>query len=50
VEAGWAAVDPILVEWGAGRTQVQDYRAGSAGPAAADRLLERDGRHWLPIS
>ena len=50
VEAGWAAVDPILVEWGAGRTQVQDYRAGSAGPAAADRLLDRDGRHWQPIT
>ena len=26
-----------------------NYAAGSAGPDAADRLLARDGRAWLPI-
>jgi glucose-6-phosphate 1-dehydrogenase len=26
-----------------------NYAAGSAGPEAADRLLARDGRAWLPI-
>ncbi len=50
VEAGWQAVDPILQEWAAGHTEVQDYAAGSSGPAAADALLERDGRHWLPVT
>ena len=27
-----------------------NYAAGSAGPDAADRLLGRDGRAWLPIN
>jgi hypothetical protein len=27
-----------------------NYAAGSTGPAAADRLLARDGRAWLPIT
>jgi glucose-6-phosphate 1-dehydrogenase len=49
VEAGWAAVQPILDEWATGTTEVHGYWAGSQGPAAADRLLERDGRHWLPL-
>ena len=49
VEAGWQAVQPILDEWASGQTPVQEYAAGSHGPAAADRLLDRDGRHWLPL-
>ena len=49
VEAGWAATQPLLDEWAAGRTKVQWYEAGSHGPEAADRLLDRDGRHWLPL-
>ena len=49
VEAGWAASQPLLDEWAAGRTKVQLYEAGTHGPEAADRLLERDGRFWLPI-
>ena len=27
-----------------------NYAAGSGGPEAADRLLARDNRAWLPIS
>ena len=50
VEAGWAAVQPILDEWSRGHTDVHAYWAGSHGPAAADRLLDRDGRHWLPLN
>ncbi len=49
VEAGWAAVQPILDEAGAGQVPAQPYAAGSNGPVAADELLERDGRHWLPL-
>ena len=47
VEAGWAVVQPILDEVESGHSAVQPYAAGSAGPAAADALLERDGRRWL---
>jgi glucose-6-phosphate 1-dehydrogenase len=52
VEAGWAAVQPILDTWAGHATEadVHAYWAGSHGPAAADRLLERDGRHWLPLT
>jgi glucose-6-phosphate 1-dehydrogenase len=49
VEAGWAAVQPILDLWEAGEAGVNRYPAGSHGPAAADRLLSRDGIHWLPL-
>jgi glucose-6-phosphate 1-dehydrogenase len=49
VEAGWAASQPLLDEWAAGHTKVQWYEAGSHGPETADRLLDRDGRHWLPL-
>ena len=41
VEAGWAAVQPILDEWEAGHIGVQSYAAGTAGPASADALLQR---------
>ena len=50
VEAGWQAVQPMLDEWKKGQTDVHAYWAGSHGPAAADRLLDRDGRHWLPLA
>jgi glucose-6-phosphate 1-dehydrogenase len=47
VEAAWALVDPIIAGWReqeAGR--LPEYRAGTWGPAAADVLIERDGRRW----
>jgi glucose-6-phosphate 1-dehydrogenase len=50
VEAAWRAVQGLIDAWT--RTPADDfpnYAAGSAGPAAADRLLARDGRVWLPI-
>ncbi len=50
VEAGWAAVQPILDAWEAGQTDVHPYFAGSGGPAAADRLLERDRRRWRRLA
>jgi glucose-6-phosphate 1-dehydrogenase len=47
VEAAWCAVQGLLDAWA--RASVDDF-PGSAGPAAADRLLARDGRAWLPIT
>lgn len=50
IEAGWAAVQPILDAWRKGKGgKVIPYRAGSQGPADADALLARDGRSWLPL-
>jgi glucose-6-phosphate 1-dehydrogenase len=47
VEAAWSLVDPILDVWNATKTaNVPQYAAGSWGPAEADALIERDGRHW----
>jgi glucose-6-phosphate 1-dehydrogenase len=51
VEAAWCAVQGLIDAWA--RTPADDfpnYAAGSAGPAAADRLLARDGHAWLPIT
>ena len=50
VEAAWGIVSPIE-ELAAGATpgeelRVHPYEAGTWGPEAADRLIERDGRRW----
>jgi glucose-6-phosphate 1-dehydrogenase len=49
VEAGWAAVQPILDAWAIKPCDLHLYPAGSNGPAAADMLLLKDGREWLPL-
>ena len=50
VEAGWKAVEPFLDAWKKeGTNGLETYKAGSAGPAAADELLRRDGRMWRPL-
>jgi glucose-6-phosphate 1-dehydrogenase len=54
VEAAWAIVTPIIMAWrqwdeGAiteGPGSLQSYEAGTWGPEAADRLIEREGRRW----
>jgi glucose-6-phosphate 1-dehydrogenase len=46
VEAAWALVDPIAEAWRSQKPDFPNYAAGSWGPAEADTLLERDGRHW----
>ena len=38
----------LIRAWGAGG-EPEPYGAGSAGPNAADDLLARDGRRWLPL-
>ncbi len=48
IEYGWRAVQPFLNAWEKGGV-VHGYMAGSDGPAAADALLERDGRAWRPL-
>ena len=49
VEAGWAIVEPMLEAFEAGLDKVHFYKAGGSGPAAADRLLNRDDKHWLGL-
>ncbi|MGH8102549.1 MAG: glucose-6-phosphate dehydrogenase [Chthoniobacterales bacterium] len=50
IEAGWAAVQPILDAWANNSPQdFPNYAAGSDGPAAADELLARDGRAWRSL-
>jgi len=50
IEAGWRAVQPILDAWAANPPRdFPNYASGSAGPAAADELLARDGRAWRAL-
>lgn len=50
IEAGWRVVQPVLDAWTSEKpSNFPNYAAGSQGPAEADELLERDGRHWRPI-
>ena len=50
VEAGWKAVQPILDCWASNQSEVYPYAAGTDGPAEADALLARDGRHWRTLA
>jgi glucose-6-phosphate 1-dehydrogenase len=50
VEAAWSAVDPVLDAWGeAPQPDFPNYDAGTWGPPAAHRLMERAGRRWRRI-
>jgi glucose-6-phosphate 1-dehydrogenase len=50
IEAGWGAVQPFIdARAAANGNEVHLYRAGSSGPDAADALLARDNRQWLPL-
>ena len=48
IEAGWAAVEPVLEAWAAGG-EPEDYPAGSDGPVGSEALMARDGRAWHRI-
>jgi glucose-6-phosphate 1-dehydrogenase len=51
IEAGWHIVQPLMEAWhDAGGQGLASYRAGSDGPAEADRLLAQDGRRWRAIA
>jgi glucose-6-phosphate 1-dehydrogenase len=49
VEAAWAVIDPILDVWEAAPpVDFPNYNAGTWGPEAAETLVARDGRSWVP--
>ena len=48
IDASWAVIDPVLEGWEQpGAPPLEIYPRGSWGPAAADRLIERHGDHWI---
>ena len=48
VEAAWHVVDPVMQAWAsAPPAEFPNYAAGTWGPAAAERMLARDGRSWI---
>jgi glucose-6-phosphate 1-dehydrogenase len=50
VDKAWQIVDPIVERWASERpANIPNYPAGSAGPAAADHVMRRDGRRWRPV-
>jgi glucose-6-phosphate 1-dehydrogenase len=50
IEAGWAAVQPLLDAWRSRIGDLNPYAAGGSGPQAAHALIGRDGYSWLPLS
>jgi glucose-6-phosphate 1-dehydrogenase len=47
VKAAWKLVTPVHQAWAAmPPPELPNYDAGTWGPAAANELLERDGRRW----
>ena len=46
VEAQWRVIEPLLNYWESTSGEPAFYEAGSWGPAAADELLENEGRAW----
>lgn len=52
VEEGWRIVQPVLDAWATEPpVDFPNYRAGSAGPGGAEKLLTDDGgRAWRPIA
>jgi glucose-6-phosphate 1-dehydrogenase len=46
VDSAWAFITPILEAWQTTDAEPEFYEAGTWGPIAADRLVERDGAHW----
>jgi glucose-6-phosphate 1-dehydrogenase len=51
VEAQWRLITPILEAW-AKQTppEFPNYAAGSDGPDAANKLMARNGHHWLGLN
>jgi hypothetical protein len=47
IETMWGIIDPVLQGWKTPEAPpLVTYPRGSWGPAEADALLARDGRHW----
>jgi glucose-6-phosphate 1-dehydrogenase len=50
IDRAWQIVDPVIERWeSAPAADLPNYAAGTAGPIAADRMLERDGRRWRSL-
>ncbi len=49
VEAAWRIVMPFMEGWAADEAPLPTYASGSWGPAEADGLLLKDGKHWRLI-
>jgi glucose-6-phosphate 1-dehydrogenase len=47
VEEQWSIVDAIVAGWSRDRPAFPNYASGAWGPAAADELIQPDGREWL---
>ncbi len=49
IETSWAIVQPILDVWDSTKaTDFPNYAAGSWGPDSVYKLIQEDGRTWLP--
>lgn len=46
IAASWEVISKILDGWNRCALPVFRYTRGTWGPPEADRLIERDGRHW----
>jgi len=46
VELSWKILDPIERYWAKQAQPLDQYEAGTWGPASADALMARDGRAW----
>jgi glucose-6-phosphate 1-dehydrogenase len=49
VDRAWELIQPVLQVWEA-TPGVLPYEQGSAGPAAADVMIERDGHSWKDLT
>ena len=50
IDRAWQIVDPLIERWESIPPEdFPNYAAGTAGPAAADLLLARDGRRWRSL-
>ncbi len=49
VEAAWRVAQPLMDYWKVKVPDFPNYARGSWGPAGANDLIERDGRHWFEL-
>jgi glucose-6-phosphate 1-dehydrogenase len=49
-EEAWRVLMPLIHAWEKDvPPEFPNYAAGTLGPEAADRFLEKDGRHWRTL-
>ncbi|MDX1661099.1 MAG: glucose-6-phosphate dehydrogenase [Gemmatimonadota bacterium] len=46
----WRLIDPIRAAWAENEPDFPNYPAGSEGPEAARRMVERNGHEWCPLA